>query len=180
MGRLGLALKILFSSSTAQQVSNALANDSARLPATSTPDPETAAPKPPPAPKPPARSDAITLLSALQREARLVDFLKEPIDGYSDDQVGAAVREVHRGSREVIERMFAPVPIVDQPEESTVEVANPSSGKWRLTGNVSQSNSAVSGQLMHHGWKAGKCDVPTWSGDDDSKLVIAAAEVQIS
>src|SRR5687768_17051821 len=42
----------------------------------------------------PLRSEALTLLAVLQREARLVDFLKEPIAGYDDAQVGAAVREI--------------------------------------------------------------------------------------
>lgn len=184
MGRLGLALKVLFSGKVAQQVSAALSADDRPLPApeTETPSADTAAPAEAAASKPvaPQRSDAITLLSALQREARLVDFLKESIDAYTDEQVGAAVREVHRGSREVLDRLFAPAPIVDQPEESTVEVPNPASGLWRLTGNVAQGSAAVSGQLMHHGWKATKCDVPSWSGDEDSASVIAAAEVQIS
>ena len=76
--------------------------------------------------------------------------------------------------------MFAPEAIVNQPEESNIEVPDPASGKWRLTGNVSQSENAVQGTLMHHGWMASKCDVPKWSGADDSTNVIAAAEVQVS
>ena len=35
------------------------------------------------------RHDALSLLAVLQREARLLDFLKEPVEGYSDAQVGA-------------------------------------------------------------------------------------------
>src|SRR5436190_8646559 len=71
-----------------------------------------AEPKPTPAlPKPsapkPARSEALTLLAALQREARFVDFIQEPLDDYADDQVGAAVRDVHRQCRQVLERLFA-------------------------------------------------------------------------
>ncbi len=43
-------------------------------------------PAEPPAPlKPePTRSEAITLLTVLQREARFVDFIKEPINEYTD------------------------------------------------------------------------------------------------
>src|SRR4051794_40453621 len=69
--------------------------------------PELPAPPPPPS-LPPAvdlpalerRAEtrgALQLLSLLQREGRLVDFLAEPIDGYTDAQIGAAVRDVHRG-----------------------------------------------------------------------------------
>ena len=69
-------------------------------------------PAPVPAPAKPARveplrSDALNLLSVLQREARLVDFLKEPIDAYADAQIGAAVRNVHRDAAAVLDRLFA-------------------------------------------------------------------------
>ncbi len=36
------------------------------------------------------RSDAVTLLAALQREARLVDLIQENLAAYSDAQIGAA------------------------------------------------------------------------------------------
>ena len=62
-----------------------------------------AAKKPPKA----ARSEAITLLATLQREARFVDFIKEPLDGYSDAQIGAAARDVHRDCGKVLDRLFA-------------------------------------------------------------------------
>ena len=52
------------------------------------------------------------MLAALQRESRLVDFLQEDFSGYSDDQIGAAVREVQRDSQKVIEHFFALRPIV--------------------------------------------------------------------
>lgn len=175
MGRLGLAFRILFNGSTAKKVSEILSETKPGLPAAEA-EKKTAAPSP----VRPSRSEAVTLLAALQREARFVDFVQEPIDAYSDAQVGAAVREIHRGCRDVLGRMFAPTPIVDQDEGSVVEVADPSSGQYRLTGNVGQVNSAVSGQLVHHGWLAQKCDVPKWSGDDSSSSVIASAEVQVS
>src|SRR5690242_9065624 len=61
---------------------------------------------------PPARSDALALLSVLQREARLVDFLKEDIAPYADAQVGAAVRDVHRDAGAALERLFALRPVL--------------------------------------------------------------------
>src|SRR5438034_935106 len=57
---------------------------------------EPTAPKQPEAPQRPQRNDALTLLATLQREARLIDFLKESIGEYSDAQIGAAVRDIHR------------------------------------------------------------------------------------
>src|SRR5262245_66406401 len=52
----------------------------------------------PPKPAEPPRPSAepIRFLNLLQREGRLVDFLLEDIQAYSNDQVGAAVRDIHR------------------------------------------------------------------------------------
>src|ERR1041385_2730159 len=38
---------------------------------------------------------AVQLLAIFQRDARLIDFLREDIRPYSDAQVGAAVRSMH-------------------------------------------------------------------------------------
>jgi hypothetical protein len=169
MGRLGLACKILFSGDAARQAAEALSG-------TSAPAIEQA----PPQPVGPVRSEAVTLLAALQRDARFVDFIQESIEGYNDAQVGAAVRDVHRGCRDVLERMFDLQPVVDQEEDSTIEVSDPAAAKWRLTGNVGQSSGAVSGKLMHSGWKSSKYNVPEWSGTATDADVVAPAEVQIS
>ncbi len=60
------------------------------------------------APKPPEQTHApaLHLLSMLQREGRLVDFLQEDVAPFSDAEVGAAARVVHEGCRKVV----APVP----------------------------------------------------------------------
>jgi hypothetical protein len=138
-------------------------------------------PSPPgkPATPKPARSEALTLLAALQREARLVDFLQEPLDEYSDDQVGAAVRDVHRQCRQALERMFALQPILGDAEGATIDVpAGFDAGKYRLTGNVA-GQAPFRGQLAHHGWQAGKCDLPSWSGGKEAAMVVAPAEVEV-
>ena len=62
--------------------------------------------------KSPGSSEAITLLAALQREARFVDFIQESLDGYSDAQIGAVARDVHRDCGAVLTRMFALRPAV--------------------------------------------------------------------
>ena len=67
-------------------------------------------------------SEAITLLAALQREARFVDFIQESLAGYSDAQIGAAARDVHRDCGAVLERMFALRPAVAEEEGTEVEV----------------------------------------------------------
>ncbi len=122
------------------------------------PAPVVAAPSKPPTPAKiePTRSDAITLLAVLQREARLVDFLKENISGYDNAQVGAAVRDVHRDASAAIERVFALRPVFDQPEGSDVSLpARFDAGRIRLIGNVGATPPAK-GKLQHGGWQATK------------------------
>jgi hypothetical protein len=138
------------------------------------------APAPAPA-KPPtsARSQALDLLAALQREARLIDFLKEPIAAYSDAQIGAAVRDVHRDSAAALERMFSLKPVMQDAEGSTVEVGAGDGAKVRLTGNVSGAP-PHRGVLRHQGWQALKLELPAWSGSEPSALIVAQAEVELT
>ncbi|MCO6045483.1 DUF2760 domain-containing protein [Aeoliella sp. ICT_H6.2] len=137
-------------------------------------------PKPqPPKPQPPVRSEAITLLATLQREARFVDIVSESLDGYSDAQIGAAARDVLRDCGKVIERMFALQPFAAKTEGEQIEVpAGYDAAEFRLTGNVS-AQPPVTGELVHAGWKATKCEVPKWSGSKQAALVVAPAEVQV-
>jgi hypothetical protein len=141
-----------------------------------TPKPQ--APKPQ-APKPPARNEAITLLAALQREARFVDFIQESLAGYTDAQIGAAARDVHRDCGTVLKRMFALQPAVTEQENAEVEVAagfDP--GRWRLTGNVT-GEPPFRGRLVHPGWEATACELPTWSGSPSAARIVAPAEVEL-
>ena len=139
------------------------------------------APKQPARPKPPVpvRNDAVTLLATLQREARFVDFLQEPLAGYSDAQVGAAARDVHRDCAAVVQRLFALKPVVEQPEGAEIELpAGFDPGRYRLTGNVI-GDPPFHGRVVHHGWEAGQCELPAWSGSGEAARVIAPVEVEL-
>lgn len=126
------------------------------------------------------RSEAITLLAALQREARLVDLTSESLDGYSDAQIGAAARDVLRDAGKVLARMFALQPVVTGEEGQAIEIpANYESARYRLTGNISREP-PFAGQLIHAGWQATKCELPNWTGMQQAALVIAPAEVQVA
>ena len=145
--------------------------------------PTASAPKPvaakPVTPKPPVRSEAITLLAALQREARFVDFIQESLAGYSDAQIGAAARDVHRDCGVVFQRMFALRPAVTEEEGKDVEVPiGFDAGRWRLTGNVT-GEPPFHGRLVHPGWEATTCELPTWSGSAATSRIVAPAEVEL-
>src|SRR4051794_21807074 len=81
-----------------------------------------AAPAAPPKPEVKPEDGALQLLGILQRDARILDFYMEDVDGYSDEQVGAAARDVHSHVKEVLVRHFAPAPVIDAVEGS---IANP-------------------------------------------------------
>ena len=137
-----------------------------------------AAPKPAP-PKKPVRSEAVTLLATLQREGRLIDFLKESLAGYEDAQIGAAARDIHRECAAVLDRLFGLEPVVDQEEGAEIEVsAGYDVGRFRLTGNVT-GQAPFRGRLVHHGWRATRCELPAWSGKEDVALIVASAEVEL-
>lgn len=139
----------------------------------------TAEPRQPEAPPKPKRSEALTLLAALQREARFVDIVKEPLNDYSDDQIGAAARDVLRDCGEVLERMFGIQPAVDQEEGESLEApAGSDASRFRLTGNVS-GEPPYRGTVVHRGWQASKCELPQWSGKPESALVVAPVELEV-
>lgn len=138
--------------------------------------PEPARPEPAKAPR---RSEALTLLAALQREARLVDFIQEPITEYSDAQIGAAVRDIHRDCAALLARVFAVRPLLTDSEGATIDVpAGFDAARYSLTGNVS-GQPPYRGTLAHHGWQATRCELPQWIGGDSAALVVAPAVVEI-
>jgi hypothetical protein len=193
MRRIWLALRIfflvLFQGAIARQVAEVLEKrkQSPRpgvpgAPASATKPQAKTEPKPAPAKQPAraSRSEAITLLATLQREARFIDFIKEPLDSYSDAQIGAAARDVHRDCGKVLDRLFAINSLVSQEEGSSLEVpAGFDAGRYRLTGNV-VGNPPFQGRLVHHGWEAVEVQLPAWSGTPLAARVIAPVEVELA
>ncbi len=178
--RLILAIRVffaaLFSSDAAERIKAALDSSSEPTAQPKPPEPKSARPEPP---KKPAQSEAITLLAALQREARFVDLTQESLDDYSDEQVGAAARDVLRDCRNVLDRLFKLTPVLTEEEGADVEVpVGFDTGRFRLTGNVA-GQPPFRGSLVHHGWEAAKCEIPQWAGSDQAARVVAPAEVEL-
>jgi Domain of unknown function (DUF2760) len=177
MGRIALAFKLFF-----KTLGNAAFAERARTlfePAEPALGPQIAAPARVSTAAPPVRSDAITLLAVLQRESRLIDFLKEDIGAYADAQIGAAVRDVHRDAGAALERMVALRPVVDQVEGSEVALASPvDANRYRLVGNLGSQAPAL-GRLQHQGWQATKLDLPQYTGTAQTARIVAPAEVEV-
>jgi len=135
--------------------------------------------KPTPKPSKPIRSDAISLLAALQREARLVDIVKEPLANFSDEQVGAAARDVLTNTGKVLDRIFDLQPLSDKEDGTEIETpADFDTGRYNLTGNVA-GEAPYKGKLAHHGWVAKQCQLPNWTGSKASAKVVAPIEIEL-
>jgi hypothetical protein len=117
------------------------------------------------------------MLRILQEEGRFLDFLMEPIDGYDDAQVGAAVRAIHGGCRKALAAHVPLEPVLAAKEEERVTVERGFDPRAiRLTGNVA-GDPPFTGTLKHHGWRASSLKLPR-AGDGESP-VVAPAEVEL-
>ena len=136
-----------------------------------------APPKPVPPPKPSA--EPLWLLALLQREGRLLDFLLEDVGGYSNEQIGAAVRDIHRQCKKAIGDHLVLEPVMSGTENTPVEVAagfDPSA--IRLTGNVAGAP-PFRGNLLHHGWRVREIKLSRPPEGQD-QFVVQPAEVEVS
>jgi hypothetical protein len=120
----------------------------------------------------------VQTLGLLQREGRLIDFLQEDIEPYDDAQVGAAVREVHRGCRAALKEVFGLSPVLKAAEGSQVEIEEDfDPTRIKLIGNI-QGNPPFKGTLRHCGWKFTEVHLPEWTAKEKTD-VLAPAEVEI-
>jgi len=125
------------------------------------------------------RGEEGSVLAALQREARLVDLVKQPLTDFSDEQIGSAARTVLGDCQKVLDRFFALQPLTESPENSPCDVpAGYDPGRYKLSGRV-EGNGPFRGQLIHHGWQATTVKLPDWTGSKEAALVIAPIELEI-
>jgi hypothetical protein len=137
-------------------------------------------PAPPPAPPAPvvrASDGALILLSVLQRESRLVDFVMEDIAAYSDDQVGAAVRGIHDQCRDALARCVKLEPVIDGVEGTFTKPTTRDPAAVKFVGNV-PAGKPQGGLLRHKGWRASSIDLPALAPKQDVNIV-APAEIEV-
>jgi hypothetical protein len=123
---------------------------------------------------------ALQLLGILQRDSRLVDFLMEDITDYSDEQIGAAVRDLHGQCRQSLMRYVRLAPVVDAVEGSFTKLEGLSidPSRMKLLGNVPPDGHAGGGILRHKGWRAEEVKLPGLGLSHDVSI-IAPAEIEI-
>jgi Domain of unknown function (DUF2760) len=131
-------------------------------------------------PKANASDTALQMLHIFQRDSRLIDFLMEDIGGYSDDQVGAAVRSIHGDCRTSLMRHITLVPVLDGVEGTYQKLDAskvPDPNRIKLIGNVPANGKAPGGTLRHRGWMASSVNLPPLGKQDAT--VLAPAELEI-
>lgn len=171
MGRIGLAFRSFFAILFAGQLSADIAKALGLTQQKSQPAPK---------PAPPVRlSDgALQILGILQRDARLIDFLMEDVSAYSDEQVGAAVRNLHDQCRDSLTRYVRLSPVIDSVEGSFTKLETNDPATVKLLGNVPPSGKAPGGVLRHKGWRAEKIDLPALAAGQNA-AVLAPAEIEV-
>jgi hypothetical protein len=120
---------------------------------------------------------ALQILSILQRDSRLVDFIMEDIAAYSDEQIGAAVRGLHDQARDSLKRYVKLEPVIDGVEGTFTNPTVSDPAAIKFIGNV-PAGKPQGGVLRHKGWRAGRIDLPTLNSKQDSSI-IAPAELEI-
>ncbi len=163
-GRIGMAMRLVFSGEFARQIIDGLSALEAR--------------KAKPAPER-VHASGLLLLSGLQREGRLVDFLQQEVAGFSDEEIGAAARVVHGGCRKLLREYFTLDPAIKDAEGAAITLPKGfDAQRIRVTGNVA-GQPPFRGTVKHHGWVAKEIRMPELSEAVDPR-VLAPAEVELS
>ncbi len=119
----------------------------------------------------------LQVLALLQRDGRLLDFLEESLQGFSDAEIGAAARTVHEGCKKALDTYLTLEPVYREPEGASITVlAGFDPAAVRLTGNVVGAP-PFKGSLRHHGWRAARAAFPPPPPHDPS--ILAPAEVEL-
>jgi hypothetical protein len=122
---------------------------------------------------------AVQMLSLLQRDGRLIDFLAEDISAYPDAQIGAAVRTIHDTCQQVLDHYLKLEPILDSAEDEPVTVpAGFDPAAIKLIGSVA-GGPPVRGVLRHKGWRVNEVNLPPLP-EGAGRMVVAPAEVELS
>ena len=122
--------------------------------------------------------DGVFLLSLLQKQGRLVDFLQQDITAFSNAEVGEAARVVHEGCARILGDYFTMEVICAEEEGAVVNVgADYNLSEITLTGNL-RGSAPYRGELLHHGWKISDQHPPEQL-DPRARFIVQPAEIEV-
>jgi hypothetical protein len=123
---------------------------------------------------------AVQMLSLLQREGRLIDFVLEDLGTYSDAQIGAAARDVHAGCHRVFERYVTLEAVLAGREGEAVTVGQDQQidpAAVHLVGNA-VAQPPFRGTLLHAGWRVSRIQLPPLGMT--GRTIVAPAEIELA
>ncbi len=124
------------------------------------------------------RDGSLAMLALLQREGRLIDFLQEDIEDYEDADIGAAVRDIHRGCRKILREQLVLEAVMPGEEDDNVTIAEGFDvSEIKLVGEV-KGEPPFKGVLRHHGWRVSEVNLPKLTGDIDRRI-LSPAQVEV-
>lgn len=121
---------------------------------------------------------ALQILALLQKEGRLIDFINEDVNQFSDEQVAAAARVVHQGVKKTLGDHVKFEAVSEVVEGNSISLdENFDRSAYQLTGNVA-GDAPYNGTLIHKGWKVSELTLPAIVEGTDLN-VVAPAEVEL-
>jgi hypothetical protein len=101
----------------------------------------------------------------------------EDLSAYGDEQVGAAVRNVHASCRDVLRRYMTFEPVVVEQEGARVTVEpGTDPAMVKVVGNAA-GRPPYEGIVRHRGWLVSRIDLPP--APAGARYVVAPAEVEV-
>jgi hypothetical protein len=170
---------LLFEGRLPADIVRAVATDGRSADRSATPAAPAPTPVTPAAATAAAADRAVQILAVLQRDGRLIDFLTEDIASYPDDQVGAAVRDIHLSCRTSLQQYVKLEPVLDADEGASVTIpAGFDPAAIKLVGNVAR-RPPLRGVVRHRGWRALEVTLPGLP-EGEARSIVAAAEVEVA
>ena len=117
---------------------------------------------------------ACALLSLLQKEARLIDFIQEDLSDVDDQQMGSVSKLIHKDLNRVFSQYVKIEAVADVNEGESIHIAEGYSNReFKLIGNV-DVKAPFDGVLRHKGWLVSKMNLPKRAKKDQTRVIMAA------
>ncbi len=124
------------------------------------------------------KGEHLRFLSMLQESGRLIDFLKEDLTGYTDEQIGSAVRKIQQDCSKCLEEWVTIRPLLTESEGSKMTLpASYDPQKFKVIGTY-RADEPFKVVLRHRGWKAHKMSLPPAAFASQGE-VLMPAEVEV-
>jgi hypothetical protein len=126
-------------------------------------------------------SNILNFLIMLQEKARVLDFIKDDISVYSDEDVGRVARVVHQGLKEVINSNMSIKPIHSGDEGEIVNFSDSVDYIRHKFLGIGTKKPPFQGTIIHKGWEATKISIPKINSQNlvQGSSIIQQVEIEV-